>query len=501
MIASSSQSVSEGEWRTARRLYSIYSAVISHFDVGIPPCADLESPIDRSESSARSRVRTWFSLMDERCSVAYLRQVLQTSLIATEENLRALIFHHLRRSPKVESDREKLDFLLVQYFSQCASDGFGSSQLSLAYVGKVLEPVLGSVQAELPDWLKKLEKLTEDLGKCRCMSDLTRHRVLERGRELKTAAGDRFFEPHVLVAFTLYNILLRRAFFAAMRTDLEIVRLNVGELARLGIRSIDASRAGLSERESLDSVNRICREWRTIFRTDYAAGHVFRAVQELRSATDEALSRAIKRKHGKKEHAKSAAEGVKRKPGAKDAAQMGLPLGAEDAEPDHPPEVTVEQVYPELTVESDPVAGTPLRFRLPEVLDRIHKQLKRARLDKLGFRPFAAILNDTAVRLSSWEAKAFFADSTPVVLAIRFSVGARLILQEAFDSYQEGEETQLPAALAVAHGEAGKIQELIAQSRDARKSDQALYLAATAQRLISLIEEAEYVLSAQEENQ
>lgn len=486
----------DAEWRTARRLYAIYSAVISHFDIGVPPCSDLESPIDRDESSARARVRSWLSLMDERCPVAYLRQVLQTNLIATEENLRAILQRYLRRTPKEEGDRDKVDFLLVHYFSHCASE-VQTGELTLAQVGRILEPVLGPWTPETPEWLKELDTLVAEAGQCRQMSDLEERRILERGRDLKVKSGIKFFEPPALIAFTRYNIVLRRTFFHAMRTDLEIVRQNVTRLEKLGVRCIDASLAGLSERESLGSLRRICLEWRTIFRSDYSSGHVFRCIKELRAATDRALAEALQKKTDEAYRTAISDPGLPDTPAS--AAPPRL-ASHRHISSQVIPENTLELAYPELAVEVDPVGGTPVRFRLPEVINHIAQQLRRARLDRRGFRPFAAILNDTAVRLSTWEAKAFFADPAPVVAAIRNSVGARLILQEAFDGFQEGDRRQLPAALAVAHGEAGRMQELIAESRESRKSDQALYLAATAQRLLSLMEEAEYALCLQEEN-
>src|SRR3954465_7796209 len=198
MTSASPQSESRtatSEWRQARRLYAIYSNVISHFDVGVPPCPDLECPIDRHDFGARGRVRNWLNLMDNHCPVTFLRQVLQRDPIGTEANLRALIRRHLDRAQKTEFDREKLDFLLVQYFAHCVPDDLTPGELTIAEVGRVLEPVLGHWSPVTPYWLKPLEDLAEDVSKCHCMADLDEFKILERGRDIKTVVGNRFFEP------------------------------------------------------------------------------------------------------------------------------------------------------------------------------------------------------------------------------------------------------------------------------------------------------------------
>jgi hypothetical protein len=101
-------------------------------------------------------------------------------------------------------------------------------------------------------------------------------------------------------------------------------------------------------------------------------------------------------------------------------------------------------------------------------------------------------LENSAIRLSSWESKAFLTEDSDPVVAIRSSVAARLILQEAFDDFQDGFTADLRVALTIAHGEAGRMQEKVAEARDARDADQIVFLTATAQRLLELLREAEF---------
>lgn len=510
MIATGPQSelrTAISEWRTARRLYAVYSGVIAHFNVGVDPCPDLESPIDRLNDGVRSRIRGWLTLMDTRCPVTYLRQVLQRDPVSTEANLRALIRRHLDRPNKTSLDRDKLDFLLVQYFSQCGADDFNPDEPTLAEVGRVLEPVLGHWQAVTPYWLKALDQLAEDVTKCHCMQDLADYNILDRGRDLKSVAGARFFEPPALIAFTRYNIILRRAFFYTMRADLDAVRLNVARLEKLGVTSIDATQAGLSEREAIQSVQRICVEWRSIFRTDYSAGHVFRSIKELRACTDNALAETQRKRREDKNRREATGAQAKAREAAEhacadEAERLGIHLEVDLSEDltdeeldralsviEEAPENTVEHAYPELAVASDPVAGTPARYQVPAVIARIQEQARST--PENGYEPVTARLTSSSTQLAPWESDAFFMQDEPSA-AIQASVAARLILQEAFDDFQDGYHGDLPVALTIAHGQAGRMQERIAQARDARDTVRIIDMTATAQRLLELISEAEF---------
>src|SRR5512138_2348383 len=122
--AASSLTEIAAQWREARRLYAVYSALLGRYALGLPPCRELESPVDRADPQAIANVWKWFAQMDERVHVHQLRQLMQTSRLGTEENLRSLTQRHLAKPQKGEADRDKIDFLLVQYLSTCAPAGF-----------------------------------------------------------------------------------------------------------------------------------------------------------------------------------------------------------------------------------------------------------------------------------------------------------------------------------------------------------------------------------------
>ena len=90
-----------------------------------------------------------------------LRQFLQTSSLANEQGLESLIEHFLAKPAKTDIIRDKIDFLLVQYFSQLAPSGVTDAEVDLAYVAKALKPVLGEVELKPPVWLNALDRVLE----------------------------------------------------------------------------------------------------------------------------------------------------------------------------------------------------------------------------------------------------------------------------------------------------------------------------------------------------
>src|ERR1700739_5167421 len=84
-------------WRVARRLYPIYIELDRTFELGASAGADLEQSGDRAEPAAVQRIRNWFQLVDAQVQVWQLRQLLQSTNLQNEENLRDLISRHLNK--------------------------------------------------------------------------------------------------------------------------------------------------------------------------------------------------------------------------------------------------------------------------------------------------------------------------------------------------------------------------------------------------------------------
>lgn len=284
-------------WRIARRLHAIYAELDHTFELGLAPCAELEDNVDHSEPDALDRVRQWFDQMDVRIQVWQLRQLLQSTGLQNEENLRYLIVRHLERQQRTEPDKEKLDFLLVQYFAHCAPHGITEQQVTLDEVARVLEPVLGRMPESYPEWAPGLDDKLQQLNDSNSLEDLQNSGALLEVREIKLAIGDDYFQPGMLVAFTRFNFRARRAFFKAMHLDLHHIRTVVNELESLGYTTIDCRDAGLTENESLDQVRHVVHQWKTPFRAPYSGGSSFLQLillrHTLQATVNEARSRGM----------------------------------------------------------------------------------------------------------------------------------------------------------------------------------------------------------------
>src|SRR5215467_7141524 len=277
-------------WRVARRLYSVYIELDRTFELDMPPCRELEDAVDRPETDARERVLHWFDQVDARVQVWQLRQLLQSTNLQNEENLRYLIARHLDKPQKNEADKDKIDFLLVQYFAHCAPHGV--AETALEEVARVLKPTMGKAAGSFPEWASSLDAKLRKLNDSNSLEDLQNSGALQEVRELKLAVGDEYFQPGFLVAFTRFNFLARRAFFRAMHLDLHAIRSAVNQLEQLGFTSVDCRDAGLSECESLEQVRHVIHQWKTPFRAPYSGGSSFLQLILLRHALELTLEGA-----------------------------------------------------------------------------------------------------------------------------------------------------------------------------------------------------------------
>src|SRR5947209_17659721 len=78
-------------WRVARRLYTVYAELDRTFELEMPSCRELENTVDDPAIEARERVLQWFDQIDGHVQVWQLRQLLQSTSLQNEENLRYLI--------------------------------------------------------------------------------------------------------------------------------------------------------------------------------------------------------------------------------------------------------------------------------------------------------------------------------------------------------------------------------------------------------------------------
>ena len=247
--------------------------------------------------------------MDDQIQVHQLRQFLQTSSSVSQQDIVYLLQHYLAKKSKSEAVRDKVDFLLVQYFSQIAPVGVDDSEVDLPFVAQSIEPILGPVDLKPPVWLNALDRVLESARRCRSLDELLHGGVLEQGRKAKGLAGDLFYLPVALAAFTRFGYLMRRAFFRLMLGDLNLILDGLTELEDKGVTTIDCRRAQFSAQEPIIRLRMICQSWKVMFQAEYSSGSPLRMLVDLRASVETALGRG-----------KAPEADAKGKPAAKPAA-------------------------------------------------------------------------------------------------------------------------------------------------------------------------------------
>lgn len=304
-------------WATIQRLYPMYAELAREFVVDLPGCAaELESGTDCPSAEAVEQGQVWLQQMDELIQVHQLRQFLQTSSTVDPVSIAALLQHLLANPVHNDAMRDKIDFLLVQYFSQIAPDNLNDDGANLAYVAKAMEPVLGKVELKAPAWLNSLDRVLETARKCRSLNELLHGGVLEQGRKAKGQAGSLFFMPVALVAFTRFGYLMRRAFFRLMLAELNGILDGLTELEAKGIETIDCRRAQFSAQEPVVRLRMICQSWKVMFQAEYSSGQPLRMLVDLRASVETALGRKTGGTAQSRVAAKTAGTTAARKPAA-----------------------------------------------------------------------------------------------------------------------------------------------------------------------------------------
>ena len=119
------------------------------FALTAPPCEELDSAIDAPSKEDMSAARQWFQQMDGLIQVHQLRQFLQTTTGVNEETLVAMAQHYIGKPVHNESDRDKVDFLLVQLLTQTSPSKIEESDVNLGFVAGGLQECIRHIHAKL----------------------------------------------------------------------------------------------------------------------------------------------------------------------------------------------------------------------------------------------------------------------------------------------------------------------------------------------------------------
>ena len=282
------------EWKDALTLFPLYSALAREFVIELPACSDLEAAAQAPPQESIEAARQWLLDVDDRIQVHQLRQFLQRTTLASDDALRVLLVHHLHKQQHSESDRDKIDFLLVQYFSHCAASTLQDNDVDMEYVAQMLEPVLGNVDLSIPEWLSGLALLLAEASRCKNLKDLLASRILDKGRKLKTGCGDKYYTPAAMVAFTRFSFLMRRIFFRLMHQDLNAILDGLRELEARDVDMLDCRKAQFSAEEPITRLRMICQSWKVMFHAEYSSGQPLQMLVDLRAVVENAISRTPK---------------------------------------------------------------------------------------------------------------------------------------------------------------------------------------------------------------
>lgn len=208
-------------WRTIRRLYSIYLAISSSFQIGPPPpYSGIATVTEEQEPGAIDQAERWMAEMDAHIQPHHLRQILQqTDVAATEPKLLALVQRHASKGNRSQLDSDKLNFVMTQYLWACAPPSFRSREITVLEAAEVLEPVLGTAPVEFAPWLHPMQEPLDNVRVCDSVANILKGSFVERGRELRSQLGPRYFERSSLLMFAYYNFCLRQAFVRAIAGD------------------------------------------------------------------------------------------------------------------------------------------------------------------------------------------------------------------------------------------------------------------------------------------
>ena len=279
------------QWNFARKLYPVYFELAREFAIEVKPCAELEAGVETPGKDTVEHAKQWLEHMDGAIQVHQLRQFLQTSSLVSQKGLVTLLQHFLAKANKSDAIRDKIDFLLVQYFSQIAPAGLNDAEVDLPYVAEAMQPVLGPIELKPPVWLNALDRVLDAARKCKSLDELLHGGVLEQGRKAKGLAGELFYLPVALAAFTRFGYLMRRAFFRLMLGDLNLILDGLTELEDKGIETLDCRRAQFSAQEPIVRLRMICQSWKVMFQAEYSSGSPLRMLVDLRASVEHALGR------------------------------------------------------------------------------------------------------------------------------------------------------------------------------------------------------------------
>jgi hypothetical protein len=480
--ASTGENTRQAQWAEARSVFPIYLALAKQLGIFIP-FSQRNLP-ETPELELFSQVQTWLDSMDQRVIVYQLRHLLQmTTLNASESSLKSLIERHLRKSVKTHFDRDKIDFLLVQYFALCAPAKIYHKRIEPDDVAEVMKPILGDVEPAKLVWCEPLEEMIGALHGFRSLREILKTNFIEQGRRVKESAGGMFYDASALLAFIRFNFLLRRTLIELMHADLIAIRAAISQLEIAEVRIIDCHSIGLSAAEPISKVRKLADEWKQPFQKEYTERSVNQAFEKLlglRADVEAAL-------------AKQAAKNSDRK--VIDAAAQNSASQTEEENSRAVAPVSPGTARPQerssTAVDAGQKGQAPAALDFEACMEQIWEQLIAT--PPLRGRTMTTVkIATTRILLSSWEVAAFVSETGVAAEDLRRAVAARAMVSTATTNAKEkGHTFALDKALAVGRVEASRLQDRVDAAKQAKDTEAAVNLGISTKRLLSALDEAE----------
>jgi hypothetical protein len=467
----------QAQWEELRSVFPIYVALAKQLQLEIPIPQNKRILPEKVDPDLFSEIQKWLEVMDQQVMVHQLRHLLQmTTLNASESGLRALIMRHLRKPSKTTTDRDKADFLLVQYFALTAPPKIYHKQIELADVANVLRPVFGEVDSTPLPWCEPLENMIHTLRGFKSLRDMLQTNFIEQGRRVKETAGGMFYDPSAMLAFIRFNFLMRRTLIELMHADLIFIRSGLNSLQHAGGKTIECHSVGLGKAEPIEKLQQMTDEWKQPFQKEYTERTVNQAFEKLLGLRAD-VERAVEKVIGKS----PAAPVV---PGAEVVSKKALSGGPAAV----PSSKTKDK--PEAAAAKQAEGGGPA-LDFETCMEQIWEQLISAPPSR-GRSMTTVKLAAVRLLMSSWEVAAFVSDDGPAAEDLRRAVVARALLTSNLEHAKEtGNATGLDRALTIARVEVSRLQERVEAAKQAKDTEAAVNLGISTKRLLSALDEGE----------
>jgi hypothetical protein len=467
------------QWEELRSVFPIYVALAKQLQLEIPIPQNKRILPEKTDPELFAQINNWLDSMDQQVMVHQLRHLLQmTTLNASESGLRALIMRHLRKPSKSTVDRDKIDFLLVQYFALTAPPKIYHKQIELGDVANVLKPVFGEVDSTPLPWCEPLEKMIASLRAFKSLKDILKTNFIEQGRRVKESAGGMFYDPSAMLAFIRFNFLLRRTLIELMHADLIFIRSGLAQLQQAGARIVDCQAVGLGKGEPIGKLEQLTAEWKQPFQKEYTERTVNQAFDKLLGLRAD-VERAMDKVLGKASIAPAPVAAETEKPATKKASTAEVPPapGAKAKEPGTPPSLPEDAAEHSLDFEN--------------CMEQIWEQLISAPPSR-GRSMTTVKVGGARLLMSSWEVAAFVSEDGPSAEDLRRAVVARALVTSGLEHAKEtGNATGLDRALTIARVEVSRLQERVEVAKQAKDTEAAVNLGISTKRLLSALDEAE----------